>query len=73
VMQPYSLEHLYRNMSKITKDIVLYLPRNSNLNQVGKYAEDDGCLEVVHYCLEGSSKAIVAYYGNFRMITSNVR
>jgi trimethylguanosine synthase len=57
-MEPYSIKELYSQFSKITKDIVLYLPRNSNLNQVAPYIPDDQRQQsaVIHYCMQGASK-----------------
>lgn len=56
-MFPYSLDKLYTSFSKYTTDIVLYLPRNSDLNQLAKYTKKDGKkLEVAHYAIMGASK-----------------
>ncbi|EON67060.1 hypothetical protein W97_06177 [Coniosporium apollinis CBS 100218] len=62
-MQPYTLHDLYSFFSKYTKDVVLYLPRTSDLNQVARYAPEGRKLEVVHYC------ALCAYYGDFSYAT----
>ncbi|OCK86175.1 S-adenosyl-L-methionine-dependent methyltransferase [Lepidopterella palustris CBS 459.81] len=64
-MQPYNLAAIYLPFAKVTKEIVLYLPRTSDLNQLVKYAPEDGKLEVAHYCLKGASKALCVYLGNF--------
>ncbi|KAF2665125.1 putative RNA methylase family protein [Microthyrium microscopicum] len=64
-MEPYSIEHIYSNFAKVTKDIVLYLPRNSNLNQLVKYASADREMPIIHYCMKGASKALCAYVGEF--------
>jgi trimethylguanosine synthase len=58
-MQPYGLKQLYEGFTKFSKDVVLYLPRSSNLNQVAKYATDGDELQVMHYCVEGASKVCV--------------
>jgi trimethylguanosine synthase len=55
-MEPYNLEALYKSYSKISKCIVLYLPRNSDLNQLAQYAPEDKKMDVAHYCLRGASK-----------------
>lgn len=55
-MQPYSLDVLYKNFARLTKHIVLYLPRNSDLNQVARYATEGKKVEVAHYCILGASK-----------------
>ncbi|KIW00414.1 uncharacterized protein PV09_08119 [Verruconis gallopava] len=65
-MEPYSLRKLYDAFTKISPDLVLYLPRSTNLNQVAKYAnEEDQKTQVIHYCVDGASKALCVYYGNF--------
>ena len=71
-MQPYDLQKLYDAFSKVTKEVVLYLPRTSDLNQlaqlVGNEDEelpDEKKLQVTHYCMRGASKALCAYYGDF--------
>jgi trimethylguanosine synthase len=58
-MEPYNLETLYTAFAKVTQDIVLYLPRTSNLNQLVKYATGDKKLEASHYCLKGASKVCI--------------
>lgn len=55
-MQPYSLDALYKSFSKVSKDLVFYLPRTSDLNQIAKYASEGNKLEVSHYCIKGASK-----------------
>ncbi len=55
-MQPYSLRDIYEPLSKLTRDIALYLPRTSDLRQLAKLVPDDGKVTVMHYCMEGASK-----------------
>lgn len=55
-MEPYNLEALYNCFSKFTNYLALFLPRNSDLNQIAKYAPKDRKLEVAHYCIKGASK-----------------
>jgi hypothetical protein len=55
-MKPYNLEKLYNSFSTISKHVVLYLPRTSDLNQIAKYAPEDKKAEVAHYCMMGASK-----------------
>ncbi|KAI0396222.1 RNA cap guanine-N2 methyltransferase [Xylariaceae sp. FL0594] len=59
-MEPYNLAQLhgaYRAM-----DHALYLPRTSDLRQIAKLVPDDGTkIDVVQYCVQGASKAMVAY------------
>lgn len=55
-MEPYNFDILYRSFSKISKDLVLYLPRTSDLNQIAKYAPEGKKLAVAHYAIMGASK-----------------
>lgn len=55
-MQPYSVSDLLNQFLKITKDLVLYLPRTSDLRQLVGYQEDESKITVIHYCMEGASK-----------------
>jgi trimethylguanosine synthase len=55
-MQPYNLEMLYKSFTKYSSEVVLYLPRNSDLNQIARYAKDGKKLEVAHYAIMGASK-----------------
>ncbi len=58
-MRPYSVRPIH-DMCK-TMDSALYLPRTSDLRQIAKLAPEDKKIEVVQYCMEGASKALVAY------------
>jgi trimethylguanosine synthase len=80
-MQPYNLKKILTEFRKVTEDIVLYLPRTSNLNQIADFAKDGDQVPVVHYCMNGASKvsavcfwsrssthrrqALCAYFGKF--------
>ncbi|KAI9834938.1 MAG: hypothetical protein M1819_002661 [Sarea resinae] len=64
-MQPYSLQHIHGSLSKISKDLVLYLPRTSDLRQLAMMVPDGKTAPVVHYCMDGASKALCIYYGGF--------
>jgi trimethylguanosine synthase len=64
-MEPYSLKFMYQEYSVLSKHIVLYLPRTSDLKQLAKIVDDGKKIHVKHYCIEGSSKALCAYYGDF--------
>ena len=64
-MQPYSLGKLYTSFSGLTSDVVLYLPRTSDLRQLVKQARKDEKLEVTHYCMHGASKALCVFFGDF--------
>lgn len=56
-MQPYSLRKLYDGCSRVSTDIVLYLPRTSDLNEIAELAKDGKQIPVTHYCMRGASKA----------------
>jgi trimethylguanosine synthase len=58
-MQPYSLKQLH-DMCRFM-DHALFLPRTSDLRQIAKVAPPGKKIEVVQYCMEGASKALVAY------------
>jgi trimethylguanosine synthase len=56
-MEPYNLDKLYKSFTKYSNEVVLYLPRNSDLNQIARYAKDEKRkLEVAHYAIMGASK-----------------
>ena len=55
-MEPYNLDKLYKSFTKYSKELVLYLPRNSDLNQIAKYVPEGQKLEVAHYAIIGASK-----------------
>jgi hypothetical protein len=58
-MQPYGLQQLLTGFEKMTRDIVLYLPRTSNLNQIANYVSEGEKVQATHYCIDGASKVIV--------------
>lgn len=71
-MEPYSLQQLHDAFSRFTDDYALYLPRTSDLNQLAKLVPEkkdangeQEKLAVEHYCINGASKALVFYNGNF--------
>jgi trimethylguanosine synthase len=55
-MEPYNLDKLYKSFTKYSRELVLYLPRNSDLNQIAKYVPEGQKLEVAHYAIIGASK-----------------
>lgn len=65
VMQPYPLEKLYTSFSRLTGEVVLYLPRTSDLRQLARHAKGDEKLRVTHYCMHGASKALCVFFGDF--------
>ncbi|KAK3947496.1 RNA cap guanine-N2 methyltransferase-domain-containing protein [Pseudoneurospora amorphoporcata] len=75
-MEPYNLEHLYEacsspsssssssqgEMQKRILPQALFLPRQSDLNQIAALVPDGAPkIDVVQYCQKGASKALMAY------------
>jgi trimethylguanosine synthase len=59
-MEPYNLETLHEACRPM--EHALFLPRTSDLRQIAKLVpEGKAKVEVVQYCMEGASKAMVAY------------
>lgn len=58
-MQPYDLRQLHEVCYPM--DHALYLPRTSDVRQIAKLAPEGEKIEIVQYCMEGASKALVAY------------
>jgi len=58
-MSPYSIKQIHGVCRSM--DSALYLPRTSDLRQIAKLAPPEKKIEVVQYCMEGASKALVAY------------
>lgn len=62
-MQPYHLGDLHKAYRRL--DHALFLPRTSDVRQIARLAPPGCKIEVVQYCMEGASKAMVAYmFGN---------
>lgn len=66
-MEPYSLETLYKEYSVFTPHMALFLPRTSDVKQLAKFVPDGKKAMVMHYCMEGHSKALCIYYGDFNV------
>lgn len=58
-MQPYDLQQLHDACGDM--DHALFLPRTSDLRQIAKLAPKNQKIEIAQYCMEGASKALVAY------------
>lgn len=59
LMEPYNLDRLYQ--ACWPWEHTLYLPRTSDIRQVAELAPRGKKIEAVQYCMEGASKAMVAY------------
>ncbi|KAL6247342.1 putative diacylglycerol O-acyltransferase tgs1 [Rhinocladiella similis] len=70
-MEPYTFSHLYKSFRKVTSDIVLYLPRTSDLRQAANVVQEDKKVQVVHYCTNGTSRALCTYLGNWSSLMLN--
>nr|POE96909.1 trimethylguanosine synthase [Quercus suber] len=66
IMEPYPIQHLHNVFSATCNSFVLYLPRTSDLRQVARFAKDEK-LKVIHYCIQGASKAICVFFGKFEL------
>lgn len=58
-MHPYSVQMIHDACKYM--DSALFLPRTSDLKQLAKLPPKGKKAEVVQYCMEGASKALVAY------------
>lgn len=67
-MQPYSFSQLYESFKKLTPNMVLYLPRTSDLRQIANVVGEDKQTQIVHYCTSGSSRAMCAYIGDWGVL-----
>ena len=50
------MDDILQAFSPLTEDVVLYLPRTSNLRQMVKYVPSNRKMTIIHYCMEGASK-----------------
>ena len=64
-MDPYPLTALYEPFGRYAESVVLYLPRTADLEQVARVVQGNKRTVVMHYCVEGASKAFCAYIGEF--------
>ena len=55
-MQPYTLLDLVKPFQDLANDVVLYLPRTSDMRQLAAQPSGSSKMVVMHYCMEGASK-----------------
>jgi trimethylguanosine synthase len=67
-MSPYSIKQIQNACKGMSS--AFYLPRTSDLRQIAKLAPGEEKIEVVQYCMEGASKALVAYIPAVVEVTS---
>ena len=66
-MQPYGLLDILRPFQQLTQEVIVYLPRTSDLRQLAKAADNGRNVTVVHYCMEGASKVSQYQYFNIQI------
>lgn len=54
--EPYSISDILNPLLNLTDDLVLYLPRTSDVRQIVSHLGDKSKIIVMHYCMEGASK-----------------
>ena len=64
-MQPYNLTELLSAFQQLTEDVVLYLPRTSDIRQLAQKFRVGSKMTVMHYCMEGASKVCYTYPTDF--------
>ena len=63
-LQPVAASKLLQETRKITKNIAIYLPRNSNSKQLALLAGPGNAVEIEQNLLDRKLIALTAYYGN---------
>ena len=63
-LQPVAASKLLQETRKITKNIAIYLPRNSNSKQLALLAGPGNAVEIEQNLLDRKLVALTAYYGN---------
>lgn len=63
-LQPVAASKLMQETRKITKDIAVYLPRNSNSKQLALLAGPGNAVEIEQNFLDRKLIALTAYYGS---------
>lgn len=72
-MQPYSLKYMFEKFHSFAKNMVFYLPRTSDLQQIADCVGDNEKAQVVHYCTNGGSRALCAYLGDWGRVSAGSR
>ncbi|RPB13281.1 S-adenosyl-L-methionine-dependent methyltransferase [Morchella conica CCBAS932] len=63
-MEPYAGSYIMEQALNVSRNIALYIPRTSNLNQVAKMVPKGERVQAIHYCIQRRSKALTVYFGN---------
>lgn len=69
-LQPVAGSKLLSETRKITNNIAIYLPRNSNTKQLAIYAGKGNAVEIEQNFLDRKLVALTAYYGN--LVQNNI-
>ncbi len=72
MMQPYTLTDLLNPFRQLTEDVVLYLPRTSDIRQLADESFTGEKTTVMHYCIEGASKVGCNPIQGFPYLTKSV-
>ena len=72
MMQPYTLTDLLNPLRQLTEDVVLYLPRTSDIRQLADESFTGEKTTVMHYCIEGASKVGCNPIHSFPYLTKSV-
>ncbi len=71
-MQPYNLTDLLYPFQQLTKDVVLYLPRTSDVRQLANKCREGSKTTVMHYCMEGASKVGLTYQSGVSILDQTI-
>jgi trimethylguanosine synthase len=63
-MEPYNIGRLHSSFRAFSNEVALFLPRTSDLRQLAQFDNGGKKMTVVHYCMEGASKALCVYFGD---------
>lgn len=69
-LQPVPASKLLSETRKITNNIAVFLPRNSNTKQLAIYAGKGNAVEIEQNFLDRKLVALTAYYGN--LVQNNI-
>ena len=67
-MEPYNMMDILKPFHQMTENVILYLPRTSDLRQLTKTLGNGKKVTVVHYCMEGASKVFARIRLNCPML-----
>ncbi|BFZ64964.1 hypothetical protein YB2330_006125 [Saitoella coloradoensis] len=62
-MEPYNAPDLMQAANKVSRNVILYLPRTSSPEQIASLAKSDEPVEMHYLYTSGKAKALTAYFG----------